>query len=70
MLSGMMIWLLGRLPSTGDISTREGWRLEVIDLDGRRIDTVLATALPESLAPPDGGRGTTETEAEGELPSP
>jgi putative hemolysin len=73
-LSGMMMWLLGRLPSTGDISTWDGWRLEVVDLDGRRIDKVLATPLPESpaepLAAPDGGRSSTETEANGELPNP
>ena len=45
-LSGMVMWLLGRLPGTGDVATWEGWRLEVVDLDGKRIDKVLATALP------------------------
>jgi putative hemolysin len=24
----------------------EGWRFEVVDLDGKRVDKVLATALP------------------------
>jgi putative hemolysin len=46
-LSGMVMWLLGRLPRTGDIATWENWRFEVIDLDGKRIDKVLATQLPE-----------------------
>ncbi|MCK2094395.1 hemolysin family protein [Thauera aromatica] len=46
-LSGMVMWLLGRLPGTGDIATWENWRFEVIDLDGKRIDKVLATQLPE-----------------------
>jgi len=46
-LSGMVMWLLGRLPNTGDIASWEGWRLEVVDLDGKRIDKVLATALPD-----------------------
>lgn len=46
-LSGMLMWLLGRLPHTGDIATWENWRFEVIDLDGKRIDKVLATLLPE-----------------------
>lgn len=46
-LSGMMMWLLGRLPGTGDIGTWENWRFEVIDLDGKRIDKVLATRLPQ-----------------------
>jgi putative hemolysin len=49
-LSGMVMWLLGRLPGTGDVATWEGWRLEVIDLDGKRIDKVLATLLPEPTA--------------------
>lgn len=73
-LSGMMMWLLGRLPSTGDISTWDGWRLEVVDLDGRRIDKVLATPLLESAAEPpaapDGGRSSTDQHANGELPNP
>lgn len=56
-LSGMMMWLLGRLPGTGDVATWEGWRLEVIDLDGKRIDKVLAVRLPEF---------DTETPLEGE----
>ena len=47
-LSGMVMWLLGRLPGTGDIATWENWRLEVVDLDGKRIDKVLASPLPDS----------------------
>ena len=45
-LSGMVMWLLGRLPNTGDIATWENWRFEVVDLDGKRIDKVLASQLP------------------------
>ncbi len=46
-LSGLMMWLLGRLPQTADVATWEGWRLEVVDLDGKRVDKVLASRLPE-----------------------
>lgn len=46
-LSGMMMWILGRLPQTGDIATWGNWRLEVVDMDGKRIDKVLATRIPE-----------------------
>jgi len=46
-LSGMVMWLLGRLPQTGDVVTWNGWRLEVVDLDGKRIDKVLATRIAE-----------------------
>ncbi|TCS71704.1 putative hemolysin [Sulfuritortus calidifontis] len=47
-LSGLVMWLLGRLPQTGDVATWENWRLEVIDLDGKRIDKVLATRIPDA----------------------
>lgn len=46
-LSGMMMWLLGRLPRTGDVAEWEDWRLEVMDLDGKRVDKVLASRLPK-----------------------
>lgn len=49
-LSGLMMWLLGRLPQTGDTADWEHWRLEVVDLDGKRVDKVLASRLPETEA--------------------
>lgn len=48
-LSGMMMWLLGHLPHTGDVTEWEQWRLEVVDMDGKRIDKVLASRLPEPI---------------------
>ena len=44
-LAGMIMLLLGRLPHTADTAEWEGWRFEVVDLDGKRVDKVLATAL-------------------------
>ncbi len=49
-LSGMMMWLLGRLPNTGDVAVWEEWRFEVVDIDGKRIDKVLASRVPEASA--------------------
>jgi putative hemolysin len=51
-LSGMIMWLLGHMPRTGDVTEWETWRLEVVDLDGKRIDKVLASRLsaPEQSA--------------------
>ncbi|MEI8032429.1 MAG: hemolysin family protein [Chlorobiaceae bacterium] len=49
-LSGLMMWLLGRMPQTGDIMIWESWSLEIVDLDGQRIDKVLASKLPEPSA--------------------
>jgi len=47
-LSGMMMWLIGSVPRTCDVVEWEGWRLEVIDLDGHRLDKVLASRLDGS----------------------
>lgn len=41
-LSGMVMQLLGKLPQTGDYCDWESWRFEIVDLDGMRIDKVLA----------------------------
>ncbi len=55
-LSGMVMWLLGRLPRTGDIATWESWRLEVVDLDGKRIDKVLASRVASTDLSATSGR--------------
>ncbi|MDR0702416.1 MAG: hemolysin family protein [Azoarcus sp.] len=52
-LSGMIMWLLGRLPRTGDVIAWEKWRMEVVDLDGKRIDKVLASPRPEAAEETD-----------------
>jgi putative hemolysin len=44
-LSGMLMLLLGRMPQTGDIVVWENWRFEVVDMDGKRIDKVLASQV-------------------------
>jgi putative hemolysin len=41
-LGGMVMLLAGRLPSTGDRCEWSGWTFEVVDMDGKRIDKVLA----------------------------
>jgi putative hemolysin len=42
-LAGMIMLLLGRLPRTADAVVWEGWRFEVVDLDGKRVDKVMVT---------------------------
>lgn len=44
-LAGMVMLLLGRLPQTADAVEWENWRFEVVDLDGKRVDKVLAMAI-------------------------
>jgi len=50
-LAGMIMLLLGRLPRTADTVEWEGWRFEVVDMDGKRVDKVLATALVQPGEP-------------------
>jgi putative hemolysin len=45
-LGGMIMTMLGRVPVTGNIVDWDGYRLEVIDMDGRRIDKVLVSRHP------------------------
>jgi putative hemolysin len=52
-LSGMMMVLTGRLPKVADTVTWEGWRFEIVDMDGKTIDKVLASALPHEAPAQD-----------------
>ena len=49
-LSGMMMLLTGRLPQEGDRVDWEDWSFEIVDMDGKKIDKVLATPLAPSLS--------------------
>jgi putative hemolysin len=42
-LGGFMITNLGRIPQSSDHFTWEGFRFEVVDMDGNRVDKVLVT---------------------------
>jgi putative hemolysin len=50
-LAGMVMLLLGRLPRTTDTVDWEGWRFEVVDLDGKRVDKVLVSSTKSPGAP-------------------
>lgn len=45
-VAGLVLDAFGRLPSEGEAVVVDGWRFEVVDLDGRRIDKILASRLP------------------------
>jgi putative hemolysin len=45
-VAGFVLSHLHRLPETGESVDALGWRFEVVDLDSRRIDKVIATRLP------------------------
>ena len=44
-VGGLVVHHLGSLPTEGDSVDIEGWRFEVVDMDGRRVDKVLASRL-------------------------
>jgi putative hemolysin len=43
--AGFVLNRVGHLPGIGEAFNDQGWRFEVMDLDGRRIDKILATRL-------------------------
>jgi putative hemolysin len=47
-LAGMIMLLLGRLPNTADSVDWDGWRFEVVDMDGKRIDKVMVVPIAEN----------------------
>jgi putative hemolysin len=44
--AGFVLSQLGHLPEVGESFNSHGWRFEVVDLDGRRIDKILASRIP------------------------
>jgi putative hemolysin len=52
-LAGMVMLLLGRLPATTDSVEWQGWRFEVVDLDGKRVDKVLVQSIQDLETPDD-----------------
>jgi putative hemolysin len=51
-VAGFVLAHLMRLPQVGEHVVASGWRFEVIDLDGRRIDKVLAAPVHLQTSPP------------------
>ena len=45
-VAGYVLAHMHHLPATGECVDAQGWRFEVVDLDGRRIDKLIATRLP------------------------
>lgn len=43
--AGFLLQEFGAIPNVGDTIEADGWRLEIVDMDGRRIDKILARRL-------------------------
>lgn len=51
-VAGLLLAVSGHLPRTGEKIVCAGWEFEVVDLDGRRIDKVLARPLQAAALRP------------------
>ena len=56
-LSGFVMMSLGRVPQPTDRFEWHGLKFEVMDMDGRRVDKVLVTTLPQRPPTPEEGNG-------------
>lgn len=45
-VAGLVLHELRRVPAVSDVVTVDGWRIEVVDMDNRRIDQVLMSKAP------------------------
>ncbi|MGO4503275.1 MULTISPECIES: hemolysin family protein [unclassified Dyella] len=52
--AGMVMAVLGHIPQTGETFEWRGFRVEVVDLDGARIDKLLVARLPKIDVEEDG----------------
>ncbi len=51
-MAGFVMARLGHVPRTADVFEWGGMRFEVVDMDERRVDKVLATRVPSPQSPP------------------
>lgn len=51
-VAGLTLFALGRVPKTGDMFERSGFRFEIVDMDGNRVDRVLVSRVAKNGAVP------------------
>lgn len=49
-VAGFALFLLGHIPEVGERFDYQGWRFEIVDMDGRRIDKLLASRSASDAA--------------------
>ncbi len=61
-VAGLVTTVLGHIPREGEVFSWQGYRIEVIDMDGTRVDKLLVArttdATPNTRAEPGGGGST------------
>jgi len=50
-ISGLILDELGRIPKIGETALWRGYKLEVVDMDGQRIDRILLSIVPKVQKP-------------------
>jgi putative hemolysin len=50
-LAGFALSVLRKLPTEGEHFTEQGWRFEVVDMDGRKIDKLLVQRAKAATPP-------------------
>jgi putative hemolysin len=45
-VAGLMLERIGEFPALGQSITIDGWRIEIIDIDGLRIDKLRVQRMP------------------------
>ncbi len=48
-VAGLVLQHFGALPQIGDWFELDSWRIEIVDIDGRRIDKILATMIDSDI---------------------
>jgi putative hemolysin len=51
-MAGFVLARLGHIPRVAEFSDWNGFRFEVVDMDGRRVDKVLVSRVPSPQSPP------------------
>ena len=53
--AGHALYILRHLPEEGETFEDQGWRFEVVDMDGRKIDKLLVSELEPAPAAKESG---------------
>jgi putative hemolysin len=56
-VAGFVLQQLAHLPDAGERFRYRDLRIEVLDMDGRRVDKVLVQRVSDVQTPPDSGAG-------------
>jgi putative hemolysin len=68
-IAGFLLHRLERIPREADHLEWQGYRFEVIDMDGNRVDKLLVSALPASVLPSSAGNSASAAASASAFPS-